>query len=59
MKFSNKNHSPSCVSFSINGYTMSVKTPLKGMRTLFQADRMVVAFDGHEDSKKALKRQSL
>lgn len=26
------------------------------MRTLFQADRMVVAFDGHEDSKKALKK---
>jgi hypothetical protein len=29
MKFSNKNHSPSCVSFSINGYTMSVKTPFE------------------------------
>lgn len=26
------------------------------MRKLFQADRMVVAFDGHEDSKKALKK---
>lgn len=23
---------------------------------MFQADRMVVAFDGHEDSKKALKK---